>query len=342
MKLKKNIILVILLSLFSYSSYSQDSTAFKPSGKVILRSFFDYSHGIGQKNEESGFDITRALVGYNYKFTKSLQGQVVIDGASGRNSSGNLEVYLRNAFVRWEDKGFTINAGLIGLNQFSIQEKFWKYRYVLKSYQDLNKMGSSVDAGLTAGYKFSPILSADITLINGEGYKKIGKDNSTRYGIGVTANPVKNVTLRAYGDVYNESTDLRDALPSGVSEIKYKDQYTLSFFAGYENGLVAVGAEYNKLFNKGFIEKKDYQGYSFYTSVKIAPKWRAYARYDLTDSSNPSSFTKPWNSLDGQLMIGGLEFQPAKQLKISPNFRNINKDRERSEQYVFVNVEFNM
>ncbi|NDV96236.1 hypothetical protein D0T84_15140 [Dysgonomonas sp. 521] len=331
--------LIFLLAISS--SYAQDSLAFKPSGKIIARSFFDYSKGFGE-DDKSGFDITRALLGYNYKFTPTLQAQVVIDGAAGKTSSDGLEVYLRNAFVSWNDKGFNISAGLIGLMEFSVQETYWMHRYVMKSFQDLNKMGPSVDLGITAAYTFSPYLSADISLTNGEGNKKIKKDNSMRYAAGLSLYPMENTIFRIYGDIYNESEDLRDALPESVTDANYKNQYTLALFAGYQNARISFGTEYNRVFNKGFIEKKDYYGYSFYTSVKFAPKWRAFTRYDLVDSSTPDNFTAPWNSLDGQLMMIGIEFQPVKQLKIAPNFRNSNPDRSKSDQYLFVSVEFNL
>ncbi|MFV0330793.1 MAG: outer membrane beta-barrel protein [Dysgonomonas sp.] len=334
------IILVAILCI--NSSFAQDSIPFKPSGKVIARSFFDYSTGFGHANDERGFDLTRAFLGYSYKFTRTLQGQVIIDGASGKTSTDGLEVYVRNAFINWNDKGFNINVGLTGLLQFSIQEKYWMHRYVMKSFQDLNKMAPSVDMGITAEYAFNPYLSADLSLTNGEGYKKIKKDNSMRYAAGISLYPIKNTIFRIYADIYNDDEKQRDALPEGVTDGNYKDQYTLSLFAGYQNEKISFGAEYNKVYNKGFIEKKDYYGYSFYTSAKLASKCRTFARYDLTDSSNPSAFTSPWNDLDGQLMMVGVEFQPVKQLKIAPNFRNINKDRAKAEQYLFINVEFNL
>lgn len=341
--MKKISLIIFLTALVSINaSFAQDSLAFKPSGKVIARAFFDYSTGLNKVYEETGFDITRAFLGYNYKFTPSLQGVVIIDGAAGKTSSDGLEVYLRNAFINWNDKGFNINVGQIGLMQFSIQEKYWMHRYVMKSFQDLYKMAPSVDLGITAEYEFNPYISADLSLTNGEGYKKVKRNSSTRYAAGLNLHPTKNTIFRVYGDIYNESEDMRDALPSGVTEADYKNQYSLSLFAGYQDKIISGGVEYNRVYNKGFIEKKDYYGYSAYVSGKLAKKWRGFARYDLMDSKNPAAFTSPWNSLDGQLMVVGLEFQPLKQLKISPNFRNINADRAKAEQYLFINVEFNL
>lgn len=341
----KRSILFILTILFTLSYlHSQHVTydsIFKPSGNIILRSFIDYSTDLSSADKESGFDITRAFLGYKYQVTPTLSGQLIIDGASGRNSSNNLEVYLRNAFLRWKDLNFDIHLGLTGLLQFSLQEEYWKHRYVLKSFQDLNKMAPSVDLGTTIEYNFSPFISVDFSLTNGEGYKNISKNNSTRYAGGVTIRPNKNFIFRAYTDIYNQSKDLREDLPEGIENSKYKNQYTLSLFSGYSNKFISGGLEFNKIFNNGFIEKKDYYGYSIYATGKIAPKWRVYGRYDIMDSNTPSNFEEAWNDLDGQLAIVGVEFQPIKQLKISPNIRNINPDRAKAEQYLFINIDFN-
>lgn len=347
--MKKIASLIICFSaiLYTNASFAQEQDKpqdeFKPSGKIIARGFLDFSTGLGSNtNEETGIDITRAFLGYNYKITSALEAQVIIDGASGKTSSGGSEVYLRNAFLRWKDKGLDISVGQIGLMQFSIQEAYWKHRYVMKSFQDLNKMAPSVDLGATAAYSFSPYISADVSYTNGEGYKKVEKNNSARYAAGVSLFPFKGAILRVYGDIYNESEKLREGLPEGITEADYKNQYTLSLFAGYQNEVISGGVEYNRIYNKGFIEKKDYYGYSVYASGKVAKKWRVFARYDLMDSSKPSNFVDQWNKLDGQLMMAGVEFQPLKQVKIAPNIRNINPDRGKSEQYVFVNLEFNL
>jgi hypothetical protein len=322
--------------------FAQDSVTFKPSGKVIARGFLDYSTGFGHVNQEKGFEITRAFLGYSYQFSRTLSGQVVIDGASGTTSSNGIEIYVRNAFLTWHDKNFNINAGLTNLLQFSTQEKYWMYRYVMKSFQDLNKMGPSVDLGFTAEYTFNRYVSADLSLTNGEGYKVVKKDNSMRYAAGLSFHPVENITLRIYGDIYNDDGSQRDALPTGITDATYKDRYALSLFGGYQDENFSGGVEYNKVYNNGFVEKEDYYGYSVYASGKIAPKWRIFARYDSTDSSSPANFTSPWNTLDGRLVVAGVEFSPLKQLRIAPNFRNINPCRGRAGQYGYISVEFNL
>lgn len=341
-KIKLKFIGFVLFFVCTNLSAQTDTTTFKSSGQIITRIFADYSAGLNNYSNNSGFDITRALLGYNYCITPTLQARVVIDGAAGHSTNNKLEVYLRNAYLNWCDKGFDVYVGEIGMLKFATQEKFWGHRYVMKSFQDENKMSASVDVGLTAKYAFTSNLSADLTIVNGEGYKEVKKDNSNRYGLGLTYQPINSITLRAVGDLYNESADMRDSLPEGVLTVDYANEYSLSLFGGYKDKIVTAGVEYAHVFNKGFIQDKEVYGFSVYSTVKIAPKWQVYARYDNLDSSSPSNFGTEWNDRDGQAMIAGVQFQPLKQLKISPNFRSFNPDRDKSEQYIFINLEFNL
>lgn len=43
---------------------------------------------------------------------------------------------------------------------------------MMKSFQDEYKFGSSADLGVSVAYKFNKVVSADVIVANGEGYKK--------------------------------------------------------------------------------------------------------------------------------------------------------------------------
>lgn len=45
----------------------------------------------------------------------------------------------------------------------------------MKSFQDEYKFGSSADLGVSVAYKFNKVVSADVIVANGEGYKKYRK-----------------------------------------------------------------------------------------------------------------------------------------------------------------------
>jgi hypothetical protein len=341
--MQKKIILACLISISFSSIYSQEKKEeFKPSGKVIARSFFD----VGVQNSENhkseyGFDITRAFLGYSYQFAPEFSATLVIDGASG-NSAGKIEPHIRNAFVNYKNKGFDISVGMTGLYQFSAQEGYWRHRYVQKTLQDLNKMGNSVDMGITAAYNFRSVLSIDLSASNGEGYKKIVRNKSTRFSGGISVFPVKNLIIRAYGDIYTESEDMRDKLPDGVVNASYTAQKVLSLFAGYQNDWISGGVEFSQLFDKGFIKDKSCRGISAFVSGKAANKWRVFGRYDWLKSQRPADFTANWNDLDGQTAIIGTEYQPFKQLKVAPNFRFFKPDNAKASPQFLINFEFNL
>ena len=69
---------------------------------------------------------------------------------STKVSGSDLErvAYIKNAMLSWKTGNFTLDFGLIGLEQFNVQEKFWGYRYIMKSFQDEYKFGSSADMDL--------------------------------------------------------------------------------------------------------------------------------------------------------------------------------------------------
>ena len=272
--------------------------------------------------------MDRAYLGYQFSLTEKLSGKVVFDMGSTKVDGADLErvAYIKNAMLSWKTGDFTLDFGLIGLEQFNVQEKFWGYRYIMKSFQDEYKFGSSADMGILGRYKFTKWLSADITISNGEGYKKLNGDNKYRYAVGATLFPVKGLTIRAYYDLASKSSDA-DGL---------KDQQNLAFFAGYKHKLFSLGGEYNQMFNTKSKEDKDQNGFSVYSTVKLAEKFDAFGRYDNLASKDD------WSSADGQRVLIGIQYSPIKQLKIAPNFSTWNPRDGKSSSFAYLNIEFKL
>jgi hypothetical protein len=336
---------VSLLLFFGISVFSQnvDSQEFEPFGEIIVRSFINFSQGFGENSDKTGFDITRAFLGYSYKFSPTFSATLIIDGASD-NAGGTLEPAVRNAFVSWTPSKLTLNAGGIELYQFSEQEKYWRLRYMLPTFQALYRLGHAADWGVTASWKFNKFLTADVGVVNGEGFKKLVQNSSTRYFASVSVYPINDFILRAYADIYNQNEAMRDVLPENLTTtVRFVNQSVVSLFAGYQNAFLSSGIECNKLWNKGFVEGKNIYGVSGFASVIFAKKLMAFARYDLTLSQRPDAFTTDWNATDGQIFLTGVQFQPVKHLKFAPNFRYYyDKFSNQKTAYLFVNMEFNL
>ena len=225
-------------------------------------------------------------------------------GKSGDVSDLQRIAYIKNALLSWKKGNMTLNGGLISTTQFNFQEKFWGYRYIMKSFQDQYKFGSSADLGLSVAYKFADWISADAIVVNGEGYKKIQKDNGLNYGLGVTLTPVKGFQIRLYS-----------GLNASAEEGK-EDIINMAAFAGYKNDKFTVGAEYNYMMNSSYKTGKDQYGYSLFASMKVAKNTELYARFDDLYSNDE------WNiSKDEQAAIVGAQFKLGKYVKLAPNFR---------------------
>ena len=254
--MKTKVIMAGLLACIGISASAQDTSQEEPKGKAIVQVFGNFHSGFGAENDDRGFELERSYLGYEYNFGKGLSAKAVMDiGKSSDVSDYQRMAYIKNARVSWKKGNLTLNGGLISTTQFNFQEKFWGYRYIMKSFQDEYKFGSSADLGLSLAYKFTDWLSADAIIVNGEGYKKIQKNDGLNYGLGVTLTPIKGFQIRLYGGL-NEN-----------KEQNGKNIVNIATFVGYKTSNFMIGAEYNRMWNASYKDGADQNGYSIFTSV---------------------------------------------------------------------------
>ncbi len=298
--MKRKSVLTLAMLCIALLGMSQTTEEFKPGGKPFMKVFSNYHATFSDGESASAFELTRVYLGYEYAFSKNFSAKANFDiGDPGNGSKLQMTAYIKNAYLKYKENNFTVNFGLIGTTAFSLQEGFWGNRYVEKSFQDKYGFNSSADLGASVSYKFCDEFSADVIVVNGEGYKKLQADSAMRYGIGATIKPVEKLTGRVYYDFSSKETTLS----------------SIATFIGYEAESFSVGAEYNKQLNHGFAEGHDLDGTSFYANYKASKKVKLFARYDNISSKSD------WNlSKDGQLYIAGVEIAPVKGVKIAPNF----------------------
>ena len=303
--MKKKLILAGLVACIGITAQAQDAKTEEPKGKAIVQVFGNFHTGFGDDKDNRGFELERSYLGYEYKLGNGLSVKGVMDiGKSSDVTDYQRIAYIKNAQVSWKTGNLTLNGGLISTTQFNFQEKFWGYRYIMKSFQDKYKFGNSADLGISVVYKFADWVSADAIIVNGEGYKKIQKNDGLNYGLGVTLTPAKGFQIRLYGGL-NESVD----------EGK-KNTTNMAAFMGYKHDKFAIGAEYNYMLNASFTEDNDLFGYSVFGSVKLAKYAELYARFDDLYSN------EDWNiAKDERAAILGAQFKLGKYVKIAPNFR---------------------
>ena len=328
---------LLLLGIFilSISAVAQNSTEFKASGKPFFDVHWNYhadlTDGATQKSE---FELKRAYLGYGYKFTEAISAKVTID--VGNNDSGSAyTAYLKTAQLDWKvSSGVKLSMGLIGMKQFKTQEKFWGYRYIFKSFQDQYGFGSSADLGVNAEFKLASNLKANLTISNGEGYKKIqDSDGHQKIGAELVYTPIEGLTTKIYVD--SQSAEDSDAVSA------------FSVFAGYNASNWRLGAEYNKMSNatkySSAAQDHELDGFSIFSTYVISKKVEVFARFDQIGSNILSGESETWNmSKDGNQVIAGLQVAPIKGLKFALNYQNFSFDDSsiNNKSLIYLNAQF--
>lgn len=302
--MKRKALLILAVLCIAMTGMTQTSDEFKPGGKMFGGAFTNFYTTITDGKSQSGFQLNRLELGYTYNFSPKFSAKACID-VDNPKDGGALEytAFARNAYVEYKDNGWTVNFGLITANAYNLQENFWGLRYVEKSFQDLYKYSSSRDLGAKAAYKFNDLISADVLVANGEGYKKAQKDSALRIGFGATLTPTKKLLLRGYYDFIS----------------KDQTQGTLALFAGYTGKKLTAAFEYNQMTNTSFVAGADQSGISGYVMYQPKEKLKLFGRYDHRLSKDD------WNlANDGDLLMAGIEYAPVKGLKFAPTFSGWN------------------
>jgi len=325
----QKILAVLLFSAtFLMPVKAQESDQFNPSGKIFGLLFADYHTSFSGGKSVPVFEIARSYFGFDYNFSKTIMSRVMYDGFTQTvNGKVMLSGYLRNAYLQFDNGKLTLRGGLLGVEQISIAEKLWNYRYITKTPIDYSGMIFSADLGVIAKYKVAEAVSFDIGLLNGRGYKDIAPDTTLKLITGITVKPVKNLIFRGYFDAMG---------PAGTR------QMTFSLTGAYTGPVFTLGAEYLRQNNHLMATGENYSGVSIFSEVKVAEKFSVFARYDNIGSVTPEGETEPWNlSKDGSCLFIGFDYSPVKNIRIAPNFTGFTPDNENSDFVgtVGVNVE---
>ena len=305
----KKALSLLLISVFisAFHSSAQNDEPFKANGKPEIQIFTNFSTSFSNDKNFSKFDVTRAHFGYIYNFSKTITGRITFD--VGKPSTGNFHYtgLLKYAYLQYHDSKLTITGGMLSTPQYELGNKRWGFRYVFKSSHDEYGFGPTADMGICAVYNFTPWLSTDIILVNGEGNKLMEADSVFKTGFGVTIFPVKNLLLRGYYDTMKK---------------KDNNQQTFECIISYEDKKCNLSAVFNSQKERALVAGQDIAGISFHGSLFLKGDKKLFARYDYTYSEKNGSTQNPWNlAKDGNLFLAGFEFSPVAGIKLSPNFQ---------------------
>jgi hypothetical protein len=330
-----------LLFLFStlVNSYNCDAQQIvneekiTPYGKPIVRFFSNFHTDLSNEFNESAFEITRTFLGYKYFVNEYFSTEVKIDisnlGDALSGSGIKRYTYFKHIALMYNKDKFTWYFGLIPTKMFKVQEKYWGHRYLYKTLPDEHEFGYSADAGTSLEYRFNSNISADMSVMNGEGFMKPQLDNTFRTGFGITVRLSEHFTTRFYYDFI----------------AKEEIQSTFVGFLGWKDKRLTFGIEVDYMANSNYVLNQNQTGYSTYASYLLSKKFEIFGRFDKLASNKLEGMENSWNnSNDGQAIISGIQFQPVDEIKIALNYRNwYCTDTDISNQpFLFLSFEFNL
>ena len=307
MKIKIISLLFTALVLTTVSVAAQESDEFKPAGKMFGLLFTNFHTTFEGGSNTSAFEVTRSYLGFDFRYSEEISSRIQYDGTTQViNGKTIYSGYLRNAFLQYSKGNFTLQGGLVGSEQISMMDKIWGFRYVTKPPIDYSGMIQAADLGINAKLNAGKKLVLDLSVTNGRGFKDITPDGSYKFSAGFTLTPVENVIVRGFYDMMGLSTSM---------------QRTASITAAYTGKALTAGAEFFRQDNNKMSEGYDYSGISIFTRVPISKKAQLFGRFDHIGSSVVGGAADPWNiEKDGSYLFAGIDFSPARNIRISPNF----------------------
>ena len=316
---------IILLSLSIFISSS-----IMAQGKPHAKIFSNFNYDLSDENDAfKAFEVNRAYLGYGYTYNDNFSAKVTFDVGNVGAEKNNYVAFLKIAQLTWKaNSNLKINFGQIGTKNFKFMEKAWGYRYIYKSLQDKHKWASSADIGMTADYKINDLLSLDLQITNGEGYKKEQDESGLfRGGLGLNFTASDKLAVRLY----------RDISPRKIYTDEYSHQATTTGAIAYNSDQINIGFEYNIQEHSGNVTDRIKKGTSVYATYKIQPTISIFGRYDELTSEND------WNlDNDGSLIIAGVEKEMTKGVKVALNYQTYTDAIEGSdsEDKLFLNLEY--
>jgi hypothetical protein len=321
----------LLLIYFSCMLNGQDTIPpGPPPGLVSAKIYTHFNYSLDSEARRTAFEVKRAYFAYKRELDKHFSAEVKLDiGSIDDESEFSLirrYTYFKNAYLSYKTGNINTWFGLMDMLQFKVQEKFWGYRYLYRSYMDEYRFGSSADLGAGIQYSPSNLFTVDLVFSNGEGYKSLQFDNIYRIGAGITLNPTPGLSLRGYYTIH--TGEVHEMIFSG--------------FMGYRFKNFRIAGEYNHQLNYKFNQSHNRYGYSLYSTYEFSDTWEIFVRYDQLYSNILPEEDLPWNlTSDGSAIISGIQYTPMQYVHLSLNYQDWVEYAQNgaSEPYLYLNIE---
>jgi hypothetical protein len=219
-------------------------------------------------------------------------------------SDGKLGLAVRNAYLQIKEvlPRTLFQFGILSTPIWEFSEEFWAYRSVEKTIADFRGLGTSSDVGfmfkgfIDGGHK----IGFNAMLGNGPGNKPETNRYKKAY-FGLPIKPNDDFRIEPYIDY--------EWAPGDSANTTYK------LFVGWEGRKLALGGEaVDRIKHSASGVNTEPLGFSVFGRYKLREKATLFARYDRWQPN-----TRLANRIDNDLYIGGIDFEPYKDIHVMPN-----------------------
>jgi len=233
-------------------------------------------------------------------------------------SDGKIGVAVRSAYLQAKSlvPRTDLYFGMLVTPTWENSEEFWQYRAIEKTLGDFRSIGGAVDLGLELKGFADPDHHVGYALLLGDGTgQKVENDRFKKLYFTLPLR-LGDLRIEPYADYQAVRVKLDAVNPvQPESAAVNNDQSTWKIFAGYEFRRVAVGFEaIDRLNHKGPNPTEEPRGYSFFARATASSTVAVFARFDQWNPNRRKS-----DRVDSQLWIGGVDWQPFKDVHVIPN-----------------------
>lgn len=335
--MKKFVLLAVFFIAFNVPHFAQELSIGKFSGQVFADYFYNISRDANFSNFDNtalegskdfnGFVLRRAALNYDQNISEKFSARFRLEADSKSNTSNSkIGVFVKDASLKWKNifSGSDLILGIQPTPSFEVSEKYWGYRSVEKTIQDLRGFVPSRDFGISLKGKLSESGNVNYSLMFGNNSANSPEtDKYKRYYASIDFQPVNKFVIALTGDFKSRA---EVEYPNNSGE-KYSHNTILgSLFLGYtEKNLYSFGVEGVFQLNQNDVivggnldpEIKDVNalGISAFGSYWFSETFSALVRYDYLDPNMDELFKGDSRNF----FIAGVDFKVDKNISIIPN-----------------------
>lgn len=311
------IALACMLGLVSANAAAGD---FSFGGKVFADAsqLQQNDHVAHTDSSSADADLKRLYLDFGYAFDDNWSAHLTTD-INWLRGHREADIWLRHLYLQRSFSGGNVSIGVNDMPMMALTSKWYGYRYVDPIGASMAKIDSSADWGVHLKTRLAPGVDMSVAVVSGGGYKEPTTGRRADVEAVVAWQPMKNVVVAAGG------YDGQLAAEGSTAKPLLHTARRFDLMAAYADDTWRFGTRYSYASNWAslFSVRSDrVRNLSTWASMRVAPQWSVFARYDYTDSSvlvDPTRKARYANA--------GVEWKPCKKLRLALVFKHTAQDR---------------